>query len=338
MRHYPAYGLVLALCLLPAAARGQQAVDVQVGRWAVPGPDPTHYSATLWRHLWGPFGYSLRGQALVDRDSLGRSLYGLGPEITLLRGSNGGAGLSAYGVGGVGLAWRAGASAGPAALWDAGIGLAYRARSLFSVGLELRRTAEDSDFRGFWDLGASDRRGWRLSVGFSVRWGGASGSRGAPPPISPAGHGGEASSGATPGTPADAERLELASRIVETALAAMGEPYRWGGTSSEEGFDCSGLVWYAYTAHGVQLPRVSRDQARAGRAIPASVAALRPGDILLFSNGGRAVTHVGLYVGDARFIHSTTSGGVRVGALDARADENDRWWLARWVGARRVLD
>ncbi|NIQ59737.1 MAG: hypothetical protein GWN71_42310, partial [Gammaproteobacteria bacterium] len=50
-----------------------------------------------------------------------------------------------------------------------------------------------------------------------------------------------------------------AQRVVGTALDAMGEPYRWGGTSSDEGFDCSGLVWYAYHAHGVNVPRTSRD-------------------------------------------------------------------------------
>ncbi len=206
------------------------------------------------------------------------------------------------------------------------------------MSLEARRTVEDGDFRGFWNLRAADRRGWQISVGFSVRWGGGSAPGRGPPPIPPSGHGGDAPSGLGPDDRTGERGLALASRIVETALAAMGEPYRWGGTSGDEGFDCSGLVWYAYTTHGVRLPRVSRDQARAGRAVPATVAALRPGDILLFSNHGRVVTHVGLYVGDARFIHATTSGGVRVGALDARADDNDRWWLARWVGARRVLD
>jgi len=324
-RHQPA--LALALILLPAVAQAQRAVDVQVGRWTVDGPDLTHYSAALWRNLWGPLGYSLRGRALVDRDSLGRSLYGFGPEITLLRRSRNGGGLTAYGISGVSLAWRAGGSSDIVALWDAGLGLEYKARSLLGVTLEVQRTAEDGGFRGFWDLAEGDRRGWLLSLGFSIRWGG--GPRRPVPshaPVFPAGHVAESSS------------TTQTDRIVETALAAMGEPYRWGGTSTDEGFDCSGLVWYAYASHGVQLPRVSREQARSGRPVPADIAQLRPGDILLFSDRPNVVTHVGLYVGDARFIHATPSGGVRVGMLDGTGDENDRWWLARWVGARRVLE
>jgi cell wall-associated NlpC family hydrolase len=83
---------------------------------------------------------------------------------------------------------------------------------------------------------------------------------------------------------------------------------------------------------------VSRDQARIGRYVLPDTGLLQPGDILLFANRRDAVTHVGLYLGNARFIHSTTSGGVRVGSLDpAGADANDRWWIQRWVGARRVL-
>ncbi|UCC48822.1 MAG: hypothetical protein JSV41_01230, partial [Gemmatimonadota bacterium] len=169
-RYQPA--LALALILLPAVAQAQRAVDVQVGRWTVDGPDLTLYSAALWRNLWGPLGYSLRGYALVDRDSLGRSLYGFGPEITLLRGSRNAGGLTAYGVGGVSLAWRAGGSSDIVALWDAGLGLEYNVRSLLGVTLEVRRTAEDGGFRGFWDLKEGDRRGWLLSLGFSIRWGG----------------------------------------------------------------------------------------------------------------------------------------------------------------------
>jgi len=335
-RYRPA--LALALILIPAAAQAQRAVDVQIGRWTVNGPDLTLYSAALWRNLWGPLSYSLRARALVDGDSLGRSLYGFGPEITLLRGSSSTAGLTAYGVGGVSLAWRAGES-DIVALWDCGLGLEYKARSLLSATLEVRRAAEDGGFRGFWDLAEDDRQGWLLSLGFSIRWGGAP-RRPVPSraPVLPAGQVAESPSTVQPEAISAGEGLGLANRIVETALAAMGEPYRWGGTSTDEGFDCSGLVWYAYASHGVHLPRVSREQAHSGRPVPADIAELRPADILLFSDRADAVTHVGLYIGDARFIHATPAGGVRVGMLDGTGDENDRWWLARWVGARRVLE
>lgn len=334
-------GLMLFLCLVPAAARAQRAVDVQAGKWLVPGPDPTLYSAALWRDFWGPLGYSLRGIGLVDDDSAGRSLYGVQPELTLLRHLGGGH-ITAYVVGGAGPAVSVGGSSGLAALWNAGLGLELSAPVWFSATLEARRFVEDRGFRGFWDLGEADRRGWLVSVGFAFRWGGGSSGSGA----ASAGPARPGSDGRAPGS-SDLEARHrrpetttagLAGRIVETALDAMGEPYRWGGTSTEHGFDCSGLVWYAYTSHGVDVPRVSRAQARVGRPVPPELDRLAPGDILTFSNRGGPITHVGLYVGDGLFIHATSSGGVRIGALDGTADANDRWWRARWVGARRILE
>jgi cell wall-associated NlpC family hydrolase len=209
-----------------------------------------------------------------------------------------------------------------------------RAPTLFSATLEVRRLSEDGHFRGFWNLRDRDRRGWLVSLGFSFRWGaGPSGSGRAPSNLQPA-----SEAGATYSYSAGEAAPALAGDVVQTALAAMGEPYRWGGTGTDQGFDCSGLVWYAYAEHGVRLPRVSREQARAGRPVPAEVAALRPGDILLFADRPGAVTHVGLYVGEARFIHATTSGGVRIGSLDGSSEVSERWYLSRWVGARRVLD
>ena len=330
-------GLVLCSALLPVQAEAQRAVDVQVGKWAVPGPDPTFYSAALWRRLLGPAGYALRGLSLADGDSLGRSLYGLGFEITLFRGVGR---LVPYGLGGLGLAVESGASSGVAALWNAGVGLELNRLSWLSIAAEVRRFAEDRGLGGFWNLQPSDRRGWLYSARISLRWGGRAGAhagtskptRARPPLRSP-----EAASTVDAAEPLGEDGLRRATQIVETALGVMGEPYRWGGTRTEDGFDCSGLIWYAYRSQGVSVPRVSRDQARIGRYVLPNVALLEPGDILLFANRPNAVTHVGLYIGNAKFIHATTSGGVRVGALDAVADENDRWWLRRWVGARRVL-
>ena len=76
----------------------------------------------------------------------------------------------------------------------------------------------------------------------------------------------------------------LAMAVVETALGAMGTPHSWGGSSSN-GFDCSGLIQYAYRAHGIALPRTSADQARQGTAVERELAVLAPGDILTFSSG-----------------------------------------------------
>jgi cell wall-associated NlpC family hydrolase len=123
--------------------------------------------------------------------------------------------------------------------------------------------------------------------------------------------------------------------VVRTALDALGAPYRWGGTA-ENGFDCSGLIQYAYAAHGVRLPRTGRAQAAAGVEVPPVVDALQPGDILLFAaRRGEGVSHVGLYVGERKFIHSSNA-GVRLTRLEL-GDPDAAWWLERWVGARRVV-
>ena len=115
----------------------------------------------------------------------------------------------------------------------------------------------------------------------------------------------------------------------------MGSPYEWGGTDAN-GFDCSGLVQYAYGQHGIVLPRVSQDQMRMGQAISKDVAALRPGDVLGFSAEGSArITHVGLYVGDGEFIHSSSS-GVKLSSLLTDAGDG-RWWRERWVSVRRLV-
>ena len=85
----------------------------------------------------------------------------------------------------------------------------------------------------------------------------------------------------------------------------------------------------------MSLPRVSADQASAGEKVDRNLAALAPGDILTFSSTGGPVTHVGLYVGQGRFIHSA-SRGVQLSLLSPD-DPYGKWWYARWVGARRVI-
>jgi cell wall-associated NlpC family hydrolase len=133
---------------------------------------------------------------------------------------------------------------------------------------------------------------------------------------------------------AEARVRSLEQAIVGHVRAALGSPYRLGGKDAS-GFDCSGLIQSAYAAQGFPLPRISRDQARAGREVPRDRDALRPGDILAFASDGRTVTHVGMYIGNGRFIHSAGA-GVRESVLDER-DPDGRWYLRRWVAARRVL-
>jgi cell wall-associated NlpC family hydrolase len=123
---------------------------------------------------------------------------------------------------------------------------------------------------------------------------------------------------------------DIPAAVVETALGALGTPYQWGGTNAN-GFDCSGLIQYAYGQYGVALPRVSRDQLRMGRAVSLDTHALRPGDVLGFSReaGGEA-SHVGLYVGEGRFIHSSST-GVRVSNIEVS------YWQRHLVAARRMI-
>jgi cell wall-associated NlpC family hydrolase len=241
----------------------------------------------------------------------------------------------------VGLALQPASTVEFAALWYAGVGLAWNPASWLGVGLELSYLVEDSGFRGFWDIGAGDREGWAGSVRFAFSWGGGSRSSGGGsvnvPPPSSSGPSEPMDLPAAPAEPLSSEGTALAYDIVDTAIGVMGEPYRWGGTSTEQGFDCSGLIYFAYGEHDLSIPRVSRDQARAGRSVPRDVGSLAPGDILLFANGGSGVNHVGLYVGNRRFIHATTSGGVKVSELET-SDSYNRWWYQRWVGARRILD
>ena len=140
--------------------------------------------------------------------------------------------------------------------------------------------------------------------------------------------------GPDPETERPEEAARVAVSVVEKALEAMGTPYRWGG-SDANGYDCSGLIQWAYGEHGIVLPRTSRDQARTGTAQDPSITVLLPGDILTFPQGS-GVSHVGLYVGDGQFIHSS-SAGVRLSSL-VDDDADSRWWQRRWVGVRRILN
>jgi cell wall-associated NlpC family hydrolase len=132
-----------------------------------------------------------------------------------------------------------------------------------------------------------------------------------------------------PGTPTDPE-ADVGLAVVEVALEAVGTPYRWGGAGAS-GFDCSGLIRFAYGEFGIELPRISRDQINVGASVEVDVESLRPGDVLGFSaEVGGAVTHVGLYIGDGEFIHSSTS-GVRISNL------REPYWQRHFIAASRMV-
>ena len=120
--------------------------------------------------------------------------------------------------------------------------------------------------------------------------------------------------------------------MLKRALALMGTPYRWGGTSPDSGFDCSGLVGYVFrTALGIELPRVSREMAtKADAQLIKDRDELQQGDLVFFGRKGR-VNHVGIYVGEGRFVHSPSTGkDVRVDSLVSG------YWGGRFMQARRV--
>jgi hypothetical protein len=170
--------------------------------------------------------------------------------------------------------------------------------------------------------------GWEYRAGLALRFGGRRSSSGRGMPRFPIPLPGGGGSGGTMGS-------ARGSAVVDTGEDYLGVPYVYGG-STPRGFDCSGFVQYVFNKHGVRLPRTSRQQAQVGRALPARVSGLQVGDLLLFSTGGARVDHVGIYAGDNRMLHSSSSGGgVGYDELDS---SRGRWFVSKLVTARRVTD
>lgn len=116
-----------------------------------------------------------------------------------------------------------------------------------------------------------------------------------------------ASATAAPLRPAPGARSASAGqRAVAIAKQQLGKPYVWGAESPAVGFDCSGLVQHTFKQMGIDLPRVSRDQARAGRAV-AALSEARPGDLIAF---GSPVNHIGIYAGDNKMVVAPQTGDV----------------------------
>jgi cell wall-associated NlpC family hydrolase len=126
-----------------------------------------------------------------------------------------------------------------------------------------------------------------------------------------------------------------AAGVLATAKRYLGTQYRYGGESPSSGFDCSGFVQYVFGRNGVALPRTSRQQATAGKALPLGVESLLPGDILLFASRGTTVNHVAIYVGNNRILHSSAGAGGVV--YDDLTTARGKWYLKRHVASRRVL-
>jgi len=117
--------------------------------------------------------------------------------------------------------------------------------------------------------------------------------------------------------------------VLQRAFTLLGTPYRWGGTSPEGGFDCSGLVGYVFRTIGIDLPRVSRSMANEGTAV-ADRTSLTEGDLVFFGKRGR-VDHVGIYIGEGKFVHAPRTGrDVTVSSMDSG------YWSNKYLQARRL--
>jgi len=323
----------VGLLVRPLVAQ-QRDLSLLYGSWVA--GTVTTYEARIDRPLGAVLRHGVVLQAVGERRGASRSFFGLGYELETPRG---GSTISVYGMASAALGLDSDtAHQALAALWTVGMGLEWRPLRVLGVGLEERYRVIDRGPRGFWRPG-DPRKGFGTTLGLTIGLGG-SGHRTAATtatrsPI-PA-----ASSAYTyhPTPDSVLPTLMLVSGrgmdVVETALDVLGSPYQWGGTA-ENGFDCSGLIQYAYARHGIRLPRTSRDQAVAGNAVSMVVDSLLPGDILAFAaRAGGSVTHVGMYVGEGKFIHSSST-GVKLSRLDP-SDPDGSYWIPKWVGARRLL-
>jgi cell wall-associated NlpC family hydrolase len=121
----------------------------------------------------------------------------------------------------------------------------------------------------------------------------------------------------------------LRTQLAEIARRFLGLPYLWGGMSELRGVDCSGLVKMIFAALHIELPRTSREQSQLGAEVPIDELAM--GDLLFFSSDGEMPSHVGVYIGDHRFIHAAKSAGRVI-----VSDLSEAWYSKRFLGARRI--
>lgn len=122
----------------------------------------------------------------------------------------------------------------------------------------------------------------------------------------------------------------LHAKVVKVAEAMLGVPYHYGGDTPRQGFDCSGLVYYAHLRAGVRLPRTSYGQFRVSE--PISMHNLHPGDLVFFSTRRHRISHVGIYIGRHEFIHAPSRG------QDVTIDHlNSPYWRRHFVRGGRIL-
>jgi hypothetical protein len=253
--------------------------------------------------------------------------------MVFLRNPRGGAQVIPYALGGLGV--RLASEAGShqlAGAWSAGGGV--RVPVIGPIALEgearhVRLLAPPAD-----GLDAGRQSGMEFRAGLSLRLGGGQMARPPVPPIyRPTGAPAPLGPTRRPLASESASAL-VAIRAISEAERHLGVTYRWGGNTPDSGFDCSGFTRYVYRLQGIDLPRVSQDQAQVGTPLPLDLAAFQPGDLLAFASNG-TIDHIAIYAGEGRIIHSSSSGGgVR---YDDLTGPRGSWFLRHMVAARRVI-
>lgn len=345
--------LWLAL-LLPVAATAQ---GVTIAPFAasdgglVDSPALVGLAATAWS---GPVGFRIGG-AMDAASSPAAPLFGYGPSNgphawnadldMLFSGRRVGLELGGVNPGvfvGFGVHGQRQPDGNTATIpvWSYGLNAGLPLASWLDVDGEARyRMPHESDAAS---LPAGVGAGWEFRAGLALHLGSAR-TPTRPRPVAAPGrihlgsgdagsrNAGTASLPATRPAPADAR----AASLLSTGENYLGVPYLWGGNTPAEGFDCSGFTRYVFARHGITLPRVSRDQAWAGKSVPATLSVLRPGDLLFFAGNDGVISHVGIYAGGGWMLHSSSSrGGVGYDHLESR---RARWYATHLVQARRLL-
>lgn len=124
-----------------------------------------------------------------------------------------------------------------------------------------------------------------------------------------------------------ASNSQLAAKAADIAARMVGKPYKYGGSKPGKGFDCSGLVQYSYSRAGLKVPRSTRMQRRHSRTV--SLKNIKKGDLIFFNQSGKRSSHVGIYLGNRKFVHAPSS-GKRV-----RIDKISAYWARHISSARR---
>jgi cell wall-associated NlpC family hydrolase len=136
---------------------------------------------------------------------------------------------------------------------------------------------------------------------------------------------------AKPEPESSAEELPLRERLAEAGFQMLGIRYRFSGNSEKTGLDCSALVKNLFSKFNIQLPRSSREQFKEGEKVDRNN--LKVGDLLFFSSGGKTPTHVGIYIGNNKFLHAA-----RKAKQVIVSDLNKFWYETRYLGARRIMN